>query len=195
MSCRRGIEDDMIVSPVQRLVGQEAGELVERRDLRCAGARKLLPHILDGCLGQHAAVRRDDALTILLRCLDGIEVGNEKARRLWYLRSLTIQGQRKHILQVGSRIRTHQQDAFTVVCEIDGCGARSGRLAPPAFPSEKQIFRLDDACGIKSFHDGLPPLRNSSSLCPLLHPHPQRIPLRCKSSQMPSLPHSMPAPL
>ena len=195
MSCRRGIEDDMIVSPAQRFVGQKAGELVERRDLRCARARKLLPHILDGRLRQHAAVRCDHVFAILLRCLDGIEIGNKEPRCLWYLRSLTIQGQRKHILQVGSRIRTHQQDAFAVIREIDGCGARSGRLAHAAFPSEKQIFRLDDACWIKSFHDGLPPLRNSSSLCPLLHPHPQRIPLRCKSSQMSFLSRSMPAPL
>ena len=79
MSRRRGIEDHMVESACDILVGEKLCELVEGRDLNGTGAGQLFFHAGDRRFRQHAPVRPDDLLTIGLGSLYRIDIEAEQS--------------------------------------------------------------------------------------------------------------------
>ena len=65
MSGRRRVEDDVIITLAQRVIGQEFGELIESGDFGRAGAGELFLNALQRLPGQDAAHWADDTFAIL----------------------------------------------------------------------------------------------------------------------------------
>ena len=87
----RGVKNDVVVAGGQCPVSQQPRELIEGRNLGCAGAGKLLLNALDHRLRQNATHRADDAVTVGLRRGLGIDLQCRQPGNAWNRSDLDCQ--------------------------------------------------------------------------------------------------------
>ena len=119
----RGVEDDMVVTADAFVVGEQAGELVERRDLGRAGPRELLGDRGDVGGGEQVAHRADNALSVCRGGgfgvdLEGIQTGDCADRG-----DPVADGAAEDLTDVGGRIGAHEQHAPAGVGQLHSGGA------------------------------------------------------------------------
>ena len=136
MPGRRGIENDMVEAA--RLVGQQARELVERGDLRSAGAGKLLAHRLPGLVIGSCVELRQDAAAIGLGCGRWIDVEHGQQRDTGHGERPVAERHPEHLVEVRGRIGADQQDGLAGVGQMQRGGTGDRSLPDTALAREKQ---------------------------------------------------------
>ena len=147
----RRVEQDVLVLRVQGRVGQQRGEFVESGNLGGAGARELFLDALDHRIGQHAAHRANDAVTVALGGGLRVDLQRRQARHTGHGRDVVANRDTEHLPHVGGRVGAHQQHAPALRRQLQRGGAGERGLAHAAFAGEeKKAWRL-----IKKMHVGM----------------------------------------
>ena len=134
----RCIEHDMIVVRGRFRLAQKAGELIERRNFRGAGAGQLFLDARHHRGRQGAAIGRDHALAVLAGRRLGIDVQGPKGGHRFKPQRRGRQFRAQHFVQIRRRVRADQQHAASSVRQGDRRGTRQGGLADAAFAGEEQ---------------------------------------------------------
>ena len=139
MTSRRGIEQDMVITTHQLRIGQQARELIKRRDFRRAGSRKLFLHALHNHLGQLSSDRPDYAISIRLCGRRRVQVEGKELPDTddggWRVRTNFLT---KHMPQIRSRVRADQEHPLASLGKMNRCGTRQRSLSNTTLPSKKQ---------------------------------------------------------
>jgi hypothetical protein len=106
---RRRVEHHVVVRPDDRLVREQPGERVERRDLDRARARELLLPRHELCVGQDTPIRPDHPRPVLVGGdvrvqIHQIETSDPRGRARMLARMHL-----EHVAQIRRRVRRHQQ--------------------------------------------------------------------------------------
>jgi hypothetical protein len=150
-------------------VTEELRELVERGDLDSAGARELLLDAAHRGVRQHASVRTDHLLAVGMRRGLGIDVEGEKARHAGHRTRLTGERRFEHLVEVGCRVGTDEEDPSSALRERDRRRTGHARLADAALSREEEVSRS----AFEEVHDALPQQQLAFDFAPVLGPqHP-----------------------
>ena len=132
---RRGVEQHMVVTA--GLVGEQGGELVERRDLSGTRPRQLLGHRRDIRLGQHTPHRCDDPLPIRGHRLFGVDLQSPQPRHPRDPGDRVADGRTEHLPDIRCRIGRDQQHRPSGPRQPHRRRARDRGLADPALAGEE----------------------------------------------------------
>ena len=134
---RRRVEDDVVVA--RGIVGQEGRELVERSNLRGAGAGQLLTHGREFLGAGVCAHLRDHPLAIGLGGVVGVDVQHRQARRAGHGNRRVAKLDPEHLVQVRCSVGADQQHLLARVREHQRGGGRRRSLADAALAGEEQM--------------------------------------------------------
>ena len=152
-----GVEDDVVVAVGHRGVGQQRGELVERRDLRGAGARELFLDGADVRVGEQAAHRAHDPLAVGHGSLLGVDLECGQPGHTGHLRHCRPDRDTEHLPDVRGGVGADQQHT-SAACGQRQCGrARDRGLAHPALAGEEQEPRCAFEERRRGHHQQPPP--------------------------------------
>ena len=135
-----------------RGVAQEPGELVEGSDLDRARAGKLLLHAGNRSRRQHPTVWPNDSFAVLAGRRLGINIEGKQAGNSWHGRGAVAQRDAEHFVQIGCRVRAHQEHPLAAVGQRDGGGAGQRGLSHAALAREEEVA----GCFFKIVHRGIP---------------------------------------
>ena len=138
---RCGVEDDVVVIPGQRGIGQQCRELVECGDFRGAGPRELFLDALDHRIGQDTAHRPDEAVAIGLCRRLRVDLQRRQPRHVGDRGDAVADGDAEHLPDVGGRVGADQQHILPGLGQTDRGRAGDGSLAHPALAGEEQEAR------------------------------------------------------
>ena len=140
MSGRCRVEDHVVETGRHLAAGQQLGELVERGDLRRAGAGKLFFHPLDGIVRQNVAHRPDDPIAIGLRRRLRVDVENEEAGHVRDGGRLVLADlDAEDLPEIRGGIGADEQHSLPAIGQGDGDRTRQRRLADAPFAGEEQV--------------------------------------------------------
>src|SRR5665647_2147551 len=126
-----GVEDDVVELGQQRLIGQQRGELVERRDLGCAPTRELLLDPVDDLLREQAAHRVENTVSVRLGGLHRVDLDRRQARHRLDGGHDRAHRLAEHLTDIGGRISARQQHPPPSVGQRHRARARQRCLAHP----------------------------------------------------------------
>ena len=104
----RGIEHEMIEGVEEVRVPEESSEFIESRDLQGTPPGKLLFHALDSAFRQDAPIRTHQTLSVLPRCLLGIDIEGTEPGYSGNLPGFRVQSHAQHFIEVRGRVRAYQ---------------------------------------------------------------------------------------
>ena len=141
MAGRCGIEHDMVVIFRRFGLAQKAGELVERRDFRGAGAGQLLLNAGHHRGRQGATIGCDHALAVLAGRGLGIDVQCPHPGDRFHLPRHGGQFLAQYLAQIRRRVRADQQHTTTTVRQSHRRGAGQRGLSDATLACEKKNAR------------------------------------------------------
>src|SRR5690606_23801318 len=120
---------------------EEAGELVERRDLGRAGARERLRYRADLLVRHDAAQRADDALAILDDGLFRVNLHCRQPRDAVDRHHAVPDLLTEDLADVGCRIGADKQYPLAGIDKLQRGGAGDGRLANATLAGKEEVTR------------------------------------------------------
>lgn len=134
---RRGIKNDVIVIVQHLRIGQQPGEFIKCGDFCGAGTGQLFLHRFDHHLGQGAARRCDDAVTVQLCCRLRINFQCKQIGNRLHRSDAVTDADAEYLTNIRCRVGADQQHASPLIGKPDGGGAGDRGFADAAFTGEE----------------------------------------------------------